>query len=198
MMRQLTFVLAVAAALAAGCGKESPAAQQQQAEAVPVSVALATVGSVQREVDIVGTLYGDEEATVSAKVPGRIMEILKDVGDRAAAGETLAQIEKTDYELAAAQKRMAMQAALAKLGLSEMPGESFDLKNVPTVERARLESENAKAKFNRAQQLFEQKPPLISEQDYADIKTAFEVAKSNYDVELLTARAQLAEARARL
>src|SRR5688500_8501779 len=181
-----------------GC-KESAASRQESAlEAVNVAVATATVGPVQREVEIVGTLYGDEEATDSAKVPGRIVEIVKDVGDRAAAGEALAQIDKTDYELAGAQKKMAMQATLAKLGLTEMPGEAFDPSKVPTVERSRLESENAKAKLARAQQLFEQKPPLISEQDYADLETAFEVAKSNHEVELLTARSLLADAQARL
>lgn len=178
--------------------KESAQAKEEHAdEAVVVTVAKSTVGPVQREVSVVGTLYGDEEATVSAKVPGRITEILMDVGDRAAPGEALAQIDRTDYELAVAQKRMAMQASLAKLGLSELPTHAFDPTKVPTVERSRLESENAKAKYNRAQQLFQQKPPLISEQDYADIQTAYEVAKSNYDVELLTARSQLADARSR-
>jgi multidrug efflux pump subunit AcrA (membrane-fusion protein) len=155
-----------------------------------------TVAAVQRSVEITGTLFGDEEATVSAKVPGRVVQIIRDVGDRAGSGEPLAQIDKTDYELAVAQKNMAAMASLAKLGLTDIPGEDFDLNKVPTVERARLQTANAEAKFNRGQKLFEQKPPLISEQDYADLKTAFEVAKSNYDVELLTARSLLADARA--
>jgi RND family efflux transporter MFP subunit len=196
MMRALIVIGLTVMALAGGCEK-AQATRAAKPEAVSVAVAMSTVGPVQREVEIVGTLYGDEEATVSAKVPGRIVEVAKDVGDRASTGEPLAQIDKTDYELAVAQKRMAVAAALAKLGLSEMPGADFDPKTVPTVERSRLESENAKAKLNRAQQLFDQKPPLISEQDYADIKTAHEVARSNYDVELLTARAQVADARAR-
>jgi multidrug efflux pump subunit AcrA (membrane-fusion protein) len=190
------WIIILTGALLAGC-ERAAAKRAPKAEAVSVSVAMSTVGPVQREVEIVGTLYGDEEATVSAKVPGRIVQIARDVGDRAAPGEPLAQIDKTDYELAVAQKEMAVAAALAKLGLSTLPQANFDPTTVPTVERSRLESENAKAKLNRAQQLFDQKPPLISEQDYADIKTAYEGAKSNYDVELLTARAQVAEARAR-
>ena len=183
----------------AGCKKESARADvsgERKQDAVPVTVAPAVVASVQRSVDVTGTLFGDEEATVSAKVPGRIEQVLRDVGDRAASGEPLAQIDRTDYELAVAQKQMAAQASLAKLGLTENPGDDFDLNKVPTVERARLQSANAEAKLNRAQKLFEQKPPLISEQDFADLKTAFDVARSNYDVELLTARSLLADARA--
>src|SRR5439155_24641367 len=108
------------------------------------------------------------------------------------AGETLAQIDKTDYDLAAAQKEMAVKAAVAKLGLSELPGESFDLTKVPTVERARLQSANAQAKYERGKRLHDPDPPLMSDQDFADLQTAYEVAKSNYDVELLTARSLLA------
>lgn len=207
-LRAARAALAVVAAVAiAGsgmsCNRDEAAAAsagrggaERKQDAVAVTVAPALVAPVQRTVQVTGTLFGDEEATVSAKVPGRIVSILRDVGDRTTSGEPLAQIDKIDYELAVAQKQMAMQASLAKLGLSELPGDDFDLNQVPTVERARLQSANAEAKFNRGRQLFEQKPPLISEQDFADLKTAFAVARSNYDVELLTARALLADARA--
>ncbi|MEA2734544.1 MAG: rane fusion protein multidrug efflux system [Humisphaera sp.] len=200
--RQRFFAAAAFAAVACvsicgiSCKREADAHEERRQDAVAVTLAPAVVAPVQRSVEITGTLFGDEEATVSAKVPGRIVEVLHDVGDRAASGQPLAQIDKTDYELAVAQKNMAMQASLAKLGLTEMPGDDFDLNKVPTVERARLQSANAEAKFNRGRQLFEQKPPLISEQDFADLKTAFEVARSNYQVELLTARSLLADARA--
>jgi multidrug efflux pump subunit AcrA (membrane-fusion protein) len=191
--------IVLVAALTCGCKDRAEARAETAAErsVVPVTLAPAHAGPVQRHVDVVGTLFGDEETTVSAKVPGRVTEVLHDVGDRVAPGETLAQIEKTDYELAVAQKRMAVSAALAKLGLSELPPSEFDLASVPTVERARLQSANAKAKFERGKRLHDQTPPLMSDQDFADMETAYEVAKSNYDVELLTARSLIADARAR-
>ena len=182
------------------CHRDDAAAagndDERKQDAIAVTLAPAVVAPVQRTVEITGTLFGDEEATVSAKVPGRIVSVFRDVGDRIAAAQPLAQIDQIDYELAVAQKQMAMQASLAKLGLADMPGDDFDLNKVPTVERARLQSANAQQKFARGQKIFEQNPPGISEQDYADLKTAFEVAKSNYEVELLTARALLADARA--
>src|SRR5688572_31877030 len=69
----------------AGCGDEPQAkAGGQQAQRDPVAVTLAPVTTqpVQRSVEVVGTLYGDEETTISAKVAGRITTIFKDVGDR--------------------------------------------------------------------------------------------------------------------
>src|SRR5438552_2653660 len=191
----ILMVLLTAAALLGGCKDRADARAERAAETVTVTLAPAHAGPVQRHVDVVGTLFGDEEATVSAKVPGRIVRIARDVGDRVAPGETLAQIDKTDYDLAVAQKKMAAAAALAKLGLVDMPPADFDLAKVPTVERARLQSANAQAKFERGKRLHDQQPPLMSDQDFADLETAYAVAKSNSDVELLTARSLLAQPR---
>jgi multidrug efflux pump subunit AcrA (membrane-fusion protein) len=182
----------------AGCSKETKAnpggQQQQQREPVAVTLAPVATRPVQRSVEVVGTLYGDEEAVISAKVPGRITTIFKDVGDRSGPGEPLAQIDRIDFELARTQQRMAVQESLAKLGLTEFPAGAFDPAKVPLVERAKLQAQNAESKFRRGEQLFKQTPPLLSEQDYADLKTAYDVARSDYDVQLLSARSILAEA----
>ena len=120
-------IAAIVACSGLACDRDDDAAasarggEERKQDAIAVTVTPAIVAPVQRSVEITGTLFGDEEATVSAKVPGRIVSILHDVGDRTAAGQPLAQIDKTDYELAVAQKQMAMQASLAKLGLSELP-----------------------------------------------------------------------------
>jgi RND family efflux transporter MFP subunit len=207
MMKIRTYMLLVAgAALAAGalvgCSNEADAkagaAQGRSAQAaVPVTLGRSIVRPLQRTVEVVGTLYGDEETTISAKVPGRVSAVMKDVGDRCGEGQPLAQIAPVDYELARTQTEMAMQETLAKLGLTEFPEGEFDPTNVPTVERARLQLANAEAKFRRGEQLYKQTPPLISEQDFADLQTAQQVARSDYDVTMLTARSLLAEARTR-
>src|SRR4051812_26888395 len=153
----LNSILATALAVGAiGCDRESRAKAEQQQQAVdpvPVVVGSSRVGSFRRSVEVVGTLFGDEETTVSAKVPGRVTHIYKDVGDRAGEGEALMQIDKTDYELGVNQKKMAVQAELSKLGLTDLPEEDFDPSRVPTVEKAKLQTANAEAKFNRAKQL---------------------------------------------
>src|SRR3954471_19559803 len=90
-----SIVFAVVLVSVAGCEKQTAAREEERKQdPVAVTVAPAIVASVQRTVDITGTLFGDEEATVSAKVPGRIVSILGDVGDRAAAAQPLAQIDQ--------------------------------------------------------------------------------------------------------
>src|SRR5688572_23790915 len=47
---------------------------------VPVTVRPVTVRTAQRYVEVTGTLFGEEEVTISNKVPGKIIAIHKDVG----------------------------------------------------------------------------------------------------------------------
>jgi len=193
--------LSLAAPLAAltltGCKKADPKSGAAPQQPAPIQVRLAPVErrSVQRTIDVTGTLYGQEEVTVSAKVAGRIASTAVDLGDEVQSGETLAQIEQTDFALELEERRRTLVALLAKLGLDALPEGDFDVEAVPGVRRARAEDANAKARLDRARQLFEQKPPLLSEQDFADIRTQAEVSSRSAEVEALTARAALADAR---
>src|SRR5688500_17906337 len=116
-----------------------------------------TTRPVQRTVEVVGTLYGDEETTISAKVAGRITAIHADVGDRLKPQQRVAEIETTDYDLMARQKELAYREVLAKLGLTELPAGEFDASKLPTVQKAKLQADNAQAKLNRGKQLHDQK-----------------------------------------
>ena len=134
-------------------------------------------------------LYREEEVTISNKVPGKVVATYKDVGDRVAGGEELAQLLRNDYELALNQRRSALQEVLARLGTDRAPPADFDTSSLPAVSRARLQAENARARFERGRQLHQRTPPLLSDQDFADLQTAHDVARQGYEAELLTARA---------
>jgi multidrug efflux pump subunit AcrA (membrane-fusion protein) len=90
-----------------------------------------------------------------------------------------------------------VRESLAKLGLSAFPEGEFNAEEIPTVRKAKLEAQNAEARFNRGKQLYEQQPPRLSEQEYQDLQTAWEVSRNEYQVQVLTAQSALAEARAR-
>lgn len=164
----------------------------------PVEVALVPVESapVQRRVRATGTLFGEEQTVIAAKVPGRVEAVFHDIGDVVKPSEPLLRVEGLDYQLAVAEKRRAFEQALARLGLDALPKtENFAVDTLPAVERARLQAENAKARFERGQTLHRRTPPAMSDQDFADIETAWEVAQADHQVARLNAQAQLAEAR---
>ncbi len=164
-------------------------------EAIAVSIAPVELGSVQRLVRATGTLFGDDQTTVAAKIPGRVEAVYRDVGDEVKPGDPLARVESTDYELALAERRRAFEQALAQIGLDALPEAEFSVERLPAVERARLQAENAKARFERGRLLHDRTPPSMSDQEFADLETAWEVAKADHRVAGLNARAQLAAAR---
>ena len=192
--RAAAIALAALALAAGGCDHDEATSSETPPE-VAVSVTTAEKRELPRWIHVTGTLYGEEETTIAAKVAGRIVEVVRDLGDVASAGDPLVRVDPTDYELAKTERERAFLEALARLGLDKLPPADFDVDGLPSVERARLQAENSKARRDRAKVLADRKPPLISEQDFADIATDYEVAQSNLKVERLTAEATLAEAR---
>src|SRR5215218_7407535 len=90
--RAMGLAMAVALALA-GCHKQDEAAADKKgaggasaASVVPVILRPAPDRPVQRTVEVVGTLWGEEDVTVSNKVNGKVIAIYKDVGDRVEPG----------------------------------------------------------------------------------------------------------------
>ncbi len=192
LLKHITLIAATAALLAASsCKKPAAKALSQEDALVPVVLAPVSLRGVQRGVDVVGTLFGQEDTTVSAKVPGRVIWLAADIGDRVAMDQPLARIDPVDYQLAVEQKELALKQQMAKLGLEAMPRLGMDLTQVPTVRKAQLQADNAQQRYQRGKQLHQQKPPLLSDQDFADLQTTWQVAASGYDVELLAAQAQL-------
>ncbi len=163
----------------------------------PLEVSMAPVGrgAVQRLVRATGSLFGDDQTTIAAKVAGRVEAVYRDIGDEVKPGDPLVRIESTDYELALAERRRAFEQALAQIGLEALPEGEFSVERLPAVERARLQSENAKARFERGQLLHGRTPPSMSDQEFADLETTWEVAQADHRLAGLNARAQLAAAR---
>jgi RND family efflux transporter MFP subunit len=183
-----------ATVVAGGCRKQADAAVVKSGpEPVVVTLQPTKVQPVRRTVEVVGTLFGDEETVISAKAAGRVVRARAEMGDRVDPGQTLAQIDPTDYEMARTTRRLALAESLARLGLTEMPPGDFDPAGTPAARKARLQRDNSEAKYLRARKLFEKQPPLISEQDFADLRTAHEVAQTGYEVELLMVHSALAE-----
>ena len=175
----------------------APVVNAAQRDPIDVVVAGVEGAAVQRHVRATGTLFGEEQTLIAAKVAGRVEAVFHDMGDELEPGEPLLRIDGVDYELALAERRRAFEQALARLGLETLPkSEDFSVDTLPAVERARLQAENAKARFERGQTLHRRTPPAMSDQDFADIETAWEVAQADHQLARLNAKAQLAEARA--
>lgn len=82
----------------AGCGRTGSSEAAQAAletpeQAVAVRVAPVVTRPVQRKVHFVGTLYGQEEVTISSQVEGQVQRVHADLADEVDAGALLAEID---------------------------------------------------------------------------------------------------------
>ncbi len=170
-----------------------PAEAQQLArpsDAIAVTVQPVTARPVQRMVGVVGTLHGYEEVSIAAKVAGRVRKISHDIADHVQPGETLLEIDPTDYQLRLRQAQRALQVELAKLGLSELPGNNCDVTNIPTVVQAKVKRDNAEKRMERAKNLVARK--ASPEEELVEKTSEFRVAQAEYDNQVLVAKAGIA------
>jgi len=95
MMRLTRTIIAgsIALALLAGCGNTGKRkGKVEERQAIAVAVATADTGTVIRSTNLVGTLVGEQQVTVSPKVAGRVTEIARAEGSFVKAGDPILYI----------------------------------------------------------------------------------------------------------
>ncbi len=158
---------------------------KRDASIVTVTIAPVKTREVQRTVEAVGTLYGFEEVTISAKVEGRVKKLNHDVSDRVKPGELLIEIDPTDYELSVNQSEKSLQVETAKMGVLDPPASGIDVTQLPAVKQAAIKMENAKARLERAQAA----GAAVTKEDLMDRQTEVRVTEAEYQNQILQVKA---------
>jgi RND family efflux transporter MFP subunit len=154
--------------------KNSPNVEPRQVK----TVAVAQV-TMERTVTVTGTLAAYDQATVSAKVPGRLGTISVDLGSVVKQGQTVAQIEKQDYQLRLQQAEAALAQARARVGLPPSgTDDRIELEKTGTVRQAQALLDDSKLKLERAGSLFQRGVLARAQLDAADAD--YKVALSRY------------------
>ncbi|MGC7846368.1 efflux RND transporter periplasmic adaptor subunit [Desulforudis sp. 1088] len=158
-------VLGLAVLILGGCGKnEQPAADSA---VTPVVVATAEKGRLTRGDVLTGKVAAKLDISLVPKVPGKIAEVLVDVGDRVKAGQVILRLDAPEA---------AAAVTLAESGLRT----------------AEINYASAKVNYERGKLLLQQE--AISQAEFENMyEKPYELAKEAYE---RTAPAQLAQARA--
>jgi RND family efflux transporter MFP subunit len=164
---------------------------------------------LERTVTALGSLAAYDQATLGAKVPGRLSTIPVDFGSAVERGQLIAQIEQRDYQLRVQQAEAALAQARTRLGLPPTgTDDRIDPEQTGVVRQAHALLEEAQRNRERLEALVEKGFSAKSEFDAAD--AAYTVARSRYQdaleeirnrqalllqrrVELALARQQLAD-----
>ncbi|MSO19086.1 MAG: efflux RND transporter periplasmic adaptor subunit [Acidobacteria bacterium] len=169
-----------------GCSK--PAVETAVVPDAPLAIQSLVVSTepVRREVEIVGTLAGDQEVVVSSEVSGLVKVVRADLGDSVAQGQILIEMDATEYELAVARQRAALQEVLAQLGMQNATAKIPELTGTSSVRRAVAEAADAKANFDRAQSL--KTDGVLSQAAYDSAEARERTSQANYSAALEQAR----------
>ena len=191
-------VLSCSILILTSCSKTSGKAVEN-ATPRPVSVRVLTVEQkqVRRNVESVGSLFPLDEVTVSSEVEGRVEQVLVDVGDHVAAGQTIVKVVQTELQLTLEQQRASLQQARARLGLSEKGEDLRDVRSAPEVKKAAADLADAEQKYLRAKTLFEQ--GLLPKQSFDEAESRHNASRAAYDLSVQAVenlRAQLAQSKA--
>jgi multidrug efflux pump subunit AcrA (membrane-fusion protein) len=200
-------------AATAGCGKsaaELAAASVKPPRIVPVTVTPLERRTVERTVDVIGSLRGWEQVTVGSKKAGRVVRVLHDIGDKIKPGEPLVELDPVDARLGVEQAETKYLGELVKLGLTRADAEriiaqygmSEELLNgrvadetiakTPPVVQKKIATEKAQQNLNRQHALT--KRGAGTQQELDDAESAYRTAVADYEGAVQTARNVIAAA----
>jgi RND family efflux transporter MFP subunit len=172
-------LLSVLAVVLTACDAGKNPGLARPGQSTPPLRKVKTVGVTERRIErtiiALGSLMAHEQATLSAKVPGRMQAIQVDLGSVVRSGDVVARIEPRDYQLKVQQAAAALAQARAVLGLpAESDQDKVDPETVSTVKEARAVLDEAQANLDRLKRLSKEK--IISQSEVDSAQSAYLVA----------------------
>jgi len=176
----------------AGCSESAKGAETGTRErpAKPIDTEPVKRESINRTVNVSGTLAAENEVMVSSQAEGVVSRILADLGDRVGAGQVLAELDREKLQYNLDQQKAALARSLARYGAAE-PGRLPPIDQTPDVKRAAAELNQAKRGFERASEL--SKRELLSQQALDDADAVLHPKQAEYDSALQNAKNMAAD-----
>jgi RND family efflux transporter MFP subunit len=192
----IRFVIIVAAVLAAaacektagqtpGAGGGRAGGRGGRGSAVATEITTVQRMSVQREVDLSGTLMSPEQAKISSEVAGIVREVRVQLGTEVRAGDVLVRLEPSELKFALDRAESALRQVEAQLGIDRAQDKQPPPDDqVASVRQAMANRDDAKAAYERAQNLNGR--GLLTRADRDTAETRLKVTEANYQAALDT------------
>lgn len=166
------------------------------AKTVAVTTRTATLDAIPELISATGELLAEDQATLRAKVPGRVRKLNVDLGSKVREGDIIAELEQEDYDLRLKQAEAAMEQTRARLGLGPKDGDEVDPAKTAIVRQAAASLKEASLMYNNASELF--KKGIVSNVDYQRAGVNLQAAEARHQAaieEVLRTRAELLQRR---
>ena len=155
----------VAAAVSFGCGNDVPVAEPPLR---PVRFVVVHAAGAERTRTFAGVAEADVESTLSFRVGGNIKRLLVRTGDRVDAGQLIAELDPTDYELRVQEAEASLIQAEAQARQADAQYERvrglYENRNASRsdLDSARAASESTRAQIDAAEQRLERARAQLS------------------------------------
>jgi membrane fusion protein, multidrug efflux system len=150
-------------------------------ERSPVAVQTTTVQriSIQRDVDLAGSLVSPDQARVSSEVSGVVQQVFVQLGQEIKVGQVVAKLDPRELNLALQRAQSQLRQTEAQLGIDgvrvkEPPPDE----QISSVRLAIANRDDAFAQLRRAQRLRSQN--LLPQADLDTAETRVKVTEANY------------------
>jgi RND family efflux transporter MFP subunit len=163
-----------------GRGQRGAGAPRQavNVQTVPVSRI-----SVQRSVDLSGTLVSPDQARVSSEVGGIVRDVLVEIGQDVTVGQELVRLDTTELNLALQRAESALRQTEAQLGISATRGSQVPSdEQIASVRTAAANRDDARAQLKRAEELISK--GLMSRAELDTVQTRVKVSEASYQAAL--------------
>ena len=141
--------------------------------------------SVQREVDLSGTLLSPDMAKISSEVAGIIREVHIQLGTEVKACDVLVRLEPRELQYALDRAESALRQVEAQLGIDRSQDKQPPTdEQIASVRQAMANRDDARAAFERAQQLNGR--GLLTRADRDTAETRLKVTEANFQAALDT------------
>jgi len=145
----------------------------------PIDVRTASIQriSIQRSVELSGTLVSPDQARVSSEVAGIVRDVLVEIGQEVKVGQELVRLDTIELNLALQRAESALRQTEAQLGIAESTTPPQD-DQISAVRTAAANRDDARSQLTRAQELFNK--GLSSKADLDTAQTRVKVTEAAY------------------
>lgn len=197
-LSRAVLLLSVLTAACSGPYSRTPVAAKEESPS-QVKLMRVTSQTIPEVVAATGELLAEEQATIGVRVPGRVTKLYVDLGSKVDAGQTLAEIDVTDYEFRVRQAEALVTQTRARLGILNREGDEVKPEETATVREAEAALREARFVFETTAKL--QKEGVLSRIDFEKAQVRRQGAEAAYEAakdEVMQLTGELSERRAQL
>jgi RND family efflux transporter MFP subunit len=162
-----------------GAGKAGRRGGSGMATVVPVVTTNVQRISIQRQVDLAGSLISPDQAKVSSEVAGVVRKVFVELGQEVGVGQVVVKLDARELDLALQRAQSQLRQTEAQLGIDGVrTKEPLPDEQISSIRMAIANRDDAMAQLRRAQRLKAQN--LLSQADLDTAETRVKVTEANH------------------